>query len=91
MAKRNLGAVLWLIAGWSGGGLLAGILGLPTELGLIPGVMLAVLVRWDPTGAIWSRSVTGKRIVRPINEFAAELEKRAPAPAGTRKEIGPSA
>jgi hypothetical protein len=79
MTKRNVAAVLWFAAGWSGGGLLAGLIGLPTVLGLIPGIALAILVRWDPTGAIWSRSVTGKRIVRPINEFADSLSKDAPS------------
>ena len=77
MGKKDLGAILWFVAGWAGGGLMAGLMGLPNELGLIPGAALAVLVRWDPTGAIWSRSVTGKRIVRPINEFAESLSKDA--------------
>jgi hypothetical protein len=77
--KKNFGMVLWFLAGWSGGGLLVGLTGLPALLAFMPGIVLAVIVRWDPTGAIWSRSVSGKRIVRPINEFAESLSKNAPS------------
>jgi len=81
MNKRNLASILWFIAGWQGGGLLVGILELPWLLSFTPGIVMAVLVRWDPTGIFWSRSATGRRI-RPINEVAAELDRtRDPWPA----------
>ncbi|MEO5703852.1 MAG: hypothetical protein ABIZ52_00220 [Candidatus Limnocylindrales bacterium] len=76
MNKRNLASILWFVAGWQGGALLVGLLGLPTLLAFAPGIVMAVVVRWDPTGIFWSRSAPSRRI-RPINEFAAELERRA--------------
>ncbi len=78
MNKRNLATVLWFLAGWSGGGLLVGILELPSLLAFVPGVVLALWVRLDPTGVIWTRSATGRRIV-PINDYAAKLDKRIDA------------
>lgn len=80
MGKRNLATVLWFLAGWSAGGLLVGIMGLPSLLAFVPGVLIAGLVRWDPTGVLWTRPATARR-VRPINEFAEELERRAGAPS----------
>ena len=74
MNKRNLASILWFLAGWEAGGLLVGIMGLPWLLAFTPGIVMAALVRWDPTGLFWSRSGTGRRI-RPINEFAAELDR----------------
>lgn len=76
MNKRNLASILWFLAGWQGGAMLVGILSLPTVLAFAPGIVMAVVVRWDPTGIFWSRSGTGRRIV-PINEFAAQLDRRA--------------
>lgn len=75
MNKRNLGTALWFLAGWSGGGLLVGIMDLPSILAFAPGIFMAGLIRWDPAGMIWSRPVTGRRIV-PINDFAAELDRK---------------
>jgi hypothetical protein len=79
MTKRNLATVLWFFAGYSGGGLVFGFLGMPLALALVPGIAVAALVRWDPMGLFWP--VTDERRVRPINEFADDLEKNAPAPA----------
>ena len=76
MNKRNLGSVLWFLAGWSGGGLLVGLMSLPAILAFVPGIVLAVLVRLGPAEFLWTRSVTGRRVI-PINQFAAELEKRS--------------
>ena len=75
MNKRNLASVLWFLAGWSGGGLLVGVMGLPAVLGFVPGIALGLWIRLDPGGFMWTRSVTGRRIV-PINEYAAQLDKR---------------
>jgi hypothetical protein len=74
MNKRNLASALWFLAGWSGGGLLVGLTGLPDILAFVPGIALAVLVRLDPAKFLWTRSATGRRIV-PINQFAAELDR----------------
>jgi hypothetical protein len=74
--KRNLASLLWFLAGWSGGGLLVGIMAWPALLAFIPGIALAILIRLEPARPLWSRSGTGRRIV-PINQFAAELDKRA--------------
>ena len=77
MAKRALGTVLWFMAGWMGGGLIVSLTGLPAPLGLIPGIVIAGLIAWDPRGAIWSKPRTDNRVVRPINAFAADLERQA--------------
>jgi hypothetical protein len=83
MNKRNVATVLWFLAGWSLGGLVVGLAGLPAVGAYVPGVLAALWVRWDPAGILWTRPGTGQRIVRPINEFAEELEKREAAAAGT--------
>lgn len=82
MGKRNLATVLWFLAGWSGGGLLVGIFGLPSILAFLPGILIAGLIRWDPAGVLWVRPAP-KRRVRPINELADELNRQSAAPAGT--------
>ena len=81
MNKRNLASILWFLAGWSGGGLFFGLLGLPAVLALVPGIVLAVVIRLDPAKPLWNHSGSGRRIV-PINDFAAELEKRGERRAG---------
>ena len=86
MSKRNLATVLWFLAGWSGGGLLVGIMGLPSLLAFVPGLLMAGLVRWDPTGTLWTRQAPARR-VRPINELAAELDRKSGAPAGQLASI----
>lgn len=75
MNKRNLATFLWFMVGWTVGAVVAFVAGLPSALALVVGVGLAAIVRWDPTGLLWSRSAAARRI-RPINEFAAELDKR---------------
>jgi len=75
--KRDVAAILWFLAGWSGGGLAAGLLGAPSVLGFVPGIILAVLVRWDPTHLIWPAAESGARRVRPMKELADELDKGA--------------
>jgi hypothetical protein len=85
MNKRNLASVLWFLAGWSGGGLFVGLMGLPAVLAFVPGVVLAVLIRLDVAKAMWSHAGNGRRIM-PINEFAAELDKRAQQRAGVGAE-----
>lgn len=78
MSKRTLAVVLWFLAGWSAGGLLVGLMGMPSIVAFVPGILLAGLVWWDPTHALWSRPATVRR-VRPINEVAAELDARSEA------------
>jgi|GEM_PF-2327288 hypothetical protein len=81
MNKRNLASILWFLAGWSGGGLFFGLMGLPAILAFVPGIVLAVLIRLEPAKPLWSHAGDGRRIV-PINQFAAELDKRTGHPAG---------
>lgn len=85
MNKRILASILWFIAGWQAGGLLVGLLGAPDLLAFVPGIVMAVVVQWDPKGLFWTRSGTGRRI-RPINEFAAELDKKAAARSAAEGE-----
>lgn len=75
MNKRNLASILWFLAGWQAGGLIVGLMDLPWFLGFTPGIVMAVVVRWDPTGLFWSRSGTARKIV-PINAYAEKLDKR---------------
>ena len=75
MNKRNLASVLWFLAGWQVGGLIVVLMDLPWFLGFTPGIVMVLLVRWDPTGLFVSRSGTGRRIV-PINAYAEKLGKR---------------
>ncbi len=77
MAKRDVAAVLWFVAGWSGGGLFAGLLDLPSVVGIVPGIVLAIVVRWDPTHVLWSDAKAGARTVRPMDDLAGELERDA--------------
>ena len=86
MGKRNLATVLWFLAGWSLGGFFVGIMGLPSLLAFVPGVLIAGLVRWDPAGILWTRQTTARR-VRPINEFADELDREAGAPVAPLKSV----
>ncbi|HYK96687.1 MAG TPA: hypothetical protein VE011_12620 [Candidatus Dormibacteraeota bacterium] len=81
MNKRNLASILWFFAGWSGGGLAFGLMGLPAGLALVPAIMLAVLIRLDAAKPLWTHSGSGRRIV-PINDFATELEQRGEQRAG---------
>jgi hypothetical protein len=78
MGKRNLATVLWFLAGWSGGGLLVGLFGLPSLLAFVPGILMAGLIRWDPAGVLWTKPAAQRR-VRPINELADELDRKAGA------------
>ncbi|MBI2780265.1 MAG: hypothetical protein HYX55_00525 [Chloroflexi bacterium] len=75
MNKRNLASILWFLAGWQAGGLIVGLMDMPWVLGFAPGIVMVLLVRWDPTGLFWSRSGTGRKIV-PINAYAEKLDKR---------------
>ena len=86
MSKRNLAAVLWFLAGWVGAGGVFAMSGMPSNLGIAVGVVVAGLVWWDPAGWIWTRP-TAKRRVRPINDVAAELERNAAAPSADAERI----
>ena len=72
--KRDIVTILWFLMGWGVGNVLFG----PTEmLALVPGIVLAGLVYWDPLHVLWSPSHRDARRVRPINEVADELDRRA--------------
>lgn len=79
MSKRGLATVLWFFAGWFAASSVFAMSGLPGDLGAVVGAVVAGLVRWDPAGWIWTRPVVRRR-VRPINEVAAELDRKAGAP-----------
>jgi hypothetical protein len=80
MNKRNLATVLWFFAGWVGAGGVFAMSGMPADLGIVVGVVIAGLIRWDPAGWIWAKPGTTRR-VRPINDVAAELDRNAGNPA----------
>ncbi len=73
MAKRDIVTILWFLSGWGAGNVLFGSTNM---LALVPGVVLAALVYWDPLHLLWSRSDRRSRRVRPINEVADELDRR---------------
>jgi hypothetical protein len=77
MYKRGVATVLWFVAGWMGGALVTGLMDLPSILGFVPGIVLAVVVAWDPAHLFWAGSTRGARIVRPINDVAEDLERDA--------------
>ena len=74
MSKRNLSAFLWFLVGWQAGGVLVGFTALPALLAFAPGVAMAVLVLWDPTG-LFVRRPAKTRQITPINEYAAKLDR----------------
>jgi hypothetical protein len=75
MNKHNVAAVLWFLAGWSGGGLLT-IFGLPTIAAFVPGIVLGGLVLWDPAHWFSARRPADRRVIRSINVVAAELDRK---------------
>jgi hypothetical protein len=86
MSKRNLATVLWFFAGWVGAGGVFAMSGMPSDLGIVVGAVVAGLVRWDPAGWIWVKPATQRR-VRPINEVAAELDRNAGTPSTEAERV----
>jgi hypothetical protein len=86
MTKRNLATVLWFLAGWVTAGTVFEMAGLPSDLGAVVGAVVAGAVHWDPAGWIWARPVA-KRRIRPINEVAAELDRKSGAGAGEAERV----
>lgn len=56
MSKRNLATSLWFLMGWTLGLIVAFAAGLPSLLGPVLAVLLAAIVRWDPSGRLWPRA-----------------------------------
>ncbi|HEV2005784.1 MAG TPA: hypothetical protein VGQ85_04145 [Candidatus Limnocylindrales bacterium] len=93
MNKRNLAAFLWFFGGWTLGSALAFFAGLPWALGPTVALLLAAVVWWDPTHQLWparqpgGRSarttdrLAGRQIIRPMNEVADELDRKAQLPS----------
>jgi hypothetical protein len=72
--KREVVTILWFLTGWGTGNVLFGSMNL---FAFAPAIVLAALVYWDPLHLLWSRSDRRARTVRPINEVADELDRRA--------------
>jgi hypothetical protein len=89
MNKRNLAAFLWFLVGWQAGGVLVGLVALPGILAFAPGVVMAVLVLWDPTGLFVARKPKGRQVT-PINEYAAALDRRQDRHLDKRVEQWPA-
>lgn len=53
MNKRTLATVLWAMAGWTLGLMLAWVVGLPSLFGPALALLFAAIVWWDPTGRLW--------------------------------------
>lgn len=53
MNKRTLATVLWAMAGWTLGLMVAWLAGLPSLLGPAFAGLFAAIVWWDPTGRLW--------------------------------------
>ena len=86
MSKRNLATILWFFAGCVGAGGVFAMSGMPSDLGIVVGAVVAGLVRWDPAGWIWAKPAPQRR-VRPINDVAAELERNAGAPVADAERV----
>lgn len=76
MNKRNLAVILWFVVGWQFGGVLVQLVALPWMLGFVPGVALALLVL-SGRFVLFTPRATTRRKITPINEFAAQLDRRA--------------
>jgi hypothetical protein len=87
MKLRITATVLWFLVGWSGVGMLAGLLALPPAVAAVGGIATAMFVWFDPTGRLWPRPNVVRR-VRPADEVAAELDERArQAPADSVEAV----
>lgn len=71
-----MAALLWLLAGWTTGGLAAYVLGLPAITAPALGLAAGLFVGWDPMHLLWAVRPDRTRIRRRI----ADLE-RVPADA----------
>jgi hypothetical protein len=76
MHKRHLVGFLWFLVGWQAGGVLVGLMALPALLGFVPGIVMALLVLWDPTHLLSAKPQREQlRRITPINEYAAALDR----------------
>lgn len=73
MVNLYVSPFLWFLAGWQGGALLVGLLGLPAVVGFIPGIVMGIAVAWDARRAAHEQAAVRWRI-QPINEVAARLD-----------------
>lgn len=80
MKLRVVATMLWFAAGWSGAGLLVGLAGLPASVALGAGILVSMVVWFDPTGHFWGRVQRSR--IRPIEEVASELDAKAAKGAG---------
>jgi hypothetical protein len=55
MLKRTIAALLWLFAAWTLGGMISVFAGAPYILSPVLGILVALIVWWDPAGWLWSR------------------------------------
>jgi hypothetical protein len=79
MAKRSIATILWFVAAWTFGSLLAGIFGFTTLVEPVLAVVVAALVWWDPSGRIWTRRPDNTIVRRRIADLARVSETRSPA------------
>jgi hypothetical protein len=64
MSKRKIAGVLWFLAGWYAGSMLAQFIGASDVLGPILGVASAFLIARDPLHVIWpSRSHDAGKLI----------------------------
>jgi hypothetical protein len=69
MNKRIAAGVLWLLAGWYLGNIVAFGVGISDLLGPILGIAAAAVVAGDPLGLIWSGSTQAPTVeVRTVHE-----------------------
>lgn len=76
MKARVVATILWFVTGWGGASFLVAVLGLPSPLALLGGVVAGAILWFDPWHWLWARDGAGRR-VRPIEEVAAELQAQA--------------
>ena len=84
MKKRALAAILWFLAGWYGGALIAMFTGVSPYIGPILGTVAAALVAGDPFGWIWVRPPqdakwrNAAKMAQPTASATAERAQTAP-------------
>lgn len=76
MTTRLIAVTLWYLAGWSVGEVGVVLFDLPAGVAIVPGILLGNIALAFAAAASLGIGRQAQRRVRPIEELAAELDKR---------------